>query len=167
MSRRYGYVGPAEVAEGAESATTGFSVRDPGSLAAWVQELDDCDGESVTVTFVVLVDGEVRVAPRRSEHVDCARGADVIAAGECTLRVRPRVEVAWASNQSTGYCPEPECWRAAREAWRAVGIACPDELSASYVFRRCEGCGERNLVKEGWFECALCGQELPRVWNFG
>jgi uncharacterized Zn finger protein (UPF0148 family) len=34
------------------------------------------------------------------------------------------------------------------------------------VFRRCGACGERNLVKDGDFACAICGAELPRTWNF-
>lgn len=33
--------------------------------------------------------------------------------------------------------------------------------------RLCLGCGERNLVKDDWFECAMCGAELPALWNFG
>jgi hypothetical protein len=33
------------------------------------------------LTFVVTLDGYLRLAPRRSEHVDCAAGQDVLAAG--------------------------------------------------------------------------------------
>jgi hypothetical protein len=41
-----------------------------------------------------------------------------------------------------------------------------------YGFRRrddgwtCTAC-ERNVVKDRWFECQVCGAELPQAWNFG
>jgi hypothetical protein len=34
------------------------------------------------------------------------------------------------------------------------------------MFRRCEKCGERNVVKEGWFVCGVCRTDLPAKWNF-
>jgi hypothetical protein len=27
-------------------------------------------------------------------------------------------------------------------------------------------CHERNVVKDGYFVCAICGGELPSPWNF-
>ena len=27
-------------------------------------------------------------------------------------------------------------------------------------------CGERNVVKDGWFVCQVCGGDLPESWNF-
>jgi len=27
--------------------------------------------------------------------------------------------------------------------------------------------GERNVVKDDYFTCAVCGGELPAWWNFG
>jgi transcription initiation factor TFIIIB Brf1 subunit/transcription initiation factor TFIIB len=33
-------------------------------------------------------------------------------------------------------------------------------------FRRCPACGERNIVKDDWFVCGVCGADLPTVWNF-
>ena len=32
--------------------------------------------------------------------------------------------------------------------------------------RHCEGCGERNVVRDGWFVCGVCGADLPAEWNF-
>src|SRR5207237_1063019 len=37
----------------------------------------------------------------------------------------------------------------------------------AFVFRKCEGCGATNVVKENWFYCALCECALPLEWNFG
>jgi hypothetical protein len=33
-------------------------------------------------------------------------------------------------------------------------------------FRRCDACGQRNIVKDDDFTCAICGGELPATWNF-
>jgi hypothetical protein len=37
---------------------------------------------------------------------------------------------------------------------------------AEVMFRRCVKCGERNVVKGGWFVCGVCEAELPQQWNF-
>jgi hypothetical protein len=75
-----------------------------------------------------------RPAPRarRSEHVVCAGGGLVRAAGELRFELRHgSVVVAEASNQSTGYCPEPQSWTA-----RAARI-CP--FAGIFDNRRCYG----------------------------
>src|SRR6266542_3004531 len=60
-------------------------------------------------TFVVSLDGK----PRRSEHVDCAAGQPVRAAGEVLFaRDGTGWSVSEISNQSTGYCPDPDSWPA-------------------------------------------------------
>jgi hypothetical protein len=70
------------------------------------------------------------------------------------------------SNQSTGYCPEPASWPAVARALDAAGIAHPGRFTVAVIFRRCDACGERNLVKDDWFECAICGAPLASEWNF-
>ena len=40
-------------------------------------------------------------------------------------------------------------------------------FSAEMIFRRCPKCGATNVVKDGWFECAVCRAELPSEWNYG
>jgi hypothetical protein len=47
-----------------------------------------------------------------------------------------------------------------------IGIAHPGRFTTEVVFRRCEKCRERNVVKDGWFRCGVCGAELPGEWNF-
>ncbi len=136
----------------------GSVVRCAGDLAVFVE------GESTTLTFVIDEDGALRVAPRRSEHVACARGRPVLSAGELTID--RSLAVAFASNQSTGYCPEPDSWPAVARALDELGVKHPRGFSFEATFRRCERCGERNLVKDQVFECAICGAELPRTWNF-
>ncbi len=119
------------------------------------------------VTFVVDEAGFLRVAARRSEHVACAGGGPVLAAGEITFRLnRGSVETEEVTNQSTGFCPEPESWSAVAEALSRAGISGPACYTTEFIFRLCEGCHQINLVKEQIFECAACGSDLPMAWNF-
>ncbi|WP_197698917.1 hypothetical protein [Micromonospora inositola] len=69
------------------------------------------------------------------------------------------------TNQSTGYCPDPDCWTAVGEALDGLGLN-PGDFSVKIVFRRCLSCGERNIVRDGDFTCALCDSALPTLWNF-
>ena len=75
------------------------------------------------------------------------------------------VEVLSVSNQSTGFCPEPESWPAVEAALRRAGLARPGGFSPACVFRRCVRCGGLNLVKGGLFECAVCEAALPEEYN--
>ena len=75
--------------------------------------------------------------------------------------------VAEVSNQSTGFCPEPESWPAVAVALDRAGIAHLGGFTLAVAFRRCPSCGERNVVKDGWFACGVCGADLPADWNFG
>jgi len=118
-------------------------------------------------TFVVALDGRLRLAPRRSEHVALAAGRDVLAAGEMTftheVAVRSVLEV---TNQSTGYCPDAICWMAVSRALERLGLEHPGDFTTKIVFHLCSSCGERNIVRDGDFTCALCDAALPLYWNF-
>jgi hypothetical protein len=116
-----------------------------------------------TFTFVVTNDGVLRVAPRHAEHVVCAGGDEVLSAGE--IRVE-RGRVVSISNQSTGYCPEPESWPCVAAALDRAGIAHTGGFTDVMSFRKCVDCGQRNIVKDGDFACAVCGAPLPSRWNF-
>jgi hypothetical protein len=121
----------------------------------------------IAVTFVVDRQGCLRVADRGSEHIACAGGEPVLSAGELFLRRGDEeLKVVEASNQSTGFCPEPESWTAVAAALDRLGIAHPGRFTLALTFRRCPACGERNVVKEGWFVCGVCGADLPQAWNF-
>ena len=166
----YPYVGPAHLAKLASSTSSRLHVADAATLRDWIaQQPDGHPDGTLTVTFVVLPDGPW-VADRNSEHIACARGAPVYSAGEMTFaldRRRRTVEVVYVTNQSTGYCPEPASWPAVAAALDASGVAHPGGFSAEMTFRRCPRCGSTNIVKDGWFECAVCGADLPAEWNYG
>jgi hypothetical protein len=76
------------------------------------------------------------------------------------------VEVAEVSNRSTGFCPEPESWPDVAAALDRIGVAYPGGFTREIVFRWCEHCRERNIVKDGWFVCGVYEAELPAIWNF-
>ncbi len=168
MSRLYSYVGPAEIKARVAGAPAGTPIRSAADLLAWARAGGHAGPDAlVAATFVIDARGDLRVADRRSEHVACAGGGPVLSAGELFLRVAGgRVEVAEASNQSTGFCPEPGSWPAVAAALDRLGVPHPGRFTTEVVFRRCEKCGERNAVKDGWFVCAVCGAELPAGWNF-
>ncbi len=161
----YFYVGPADLLDDGRRAPGGSILSDRAALRRWcASEEAEVESACVVATYVVDEDGSFVVAARRSEHVSCARGRPVRAAGEVFFDGESVVAI---TNQSTGYCPDPDCWSAVVAALDAADIAHPTDFTTSFHFRRCEVCGERNVVKEGVFVCAICDADLPAAWNFG
>lgn len=168
MPKTYRYVGPKKIADRVLTAAAGIRVESPKDVLQWIrqtgQELNAAG--DVTATFVIDEAGWLPIADRRSEHVACSGGQPVRSAGEMTFTVTPRdVRVPWVTNQSTGYCPEPESWPAAREALERAGYAAPDGFSQEILFRRCPQCGSINIVKDQIFACGVCSTALPEDWN--
>lgn len=165
-SRRYRYVGPAEIRAAVRPGSEGTLIGSPDDLAAWLAGRGE-EERAEPFTFVIGLDGVLRLAPRRSEHVACAGGAPVLSAGEIAFsREDGRWAVSEVSNHSTGYCPDPESWPAVAAALDRAALPHPGGFTGPVVFRSCPRCRERNLVKDGDFVCAVCGAELPRAWNF-
>ncbi|MDQ0942651.1 hypothetical protein [Streptomyces sp. V1I1] len=104
----------------------------------------------------------------RSQHVACAGGGGGFALGEGEIAFS-RGGNGWAisevGNQSTGCCPDLDSWPAVAGALDRVGLGRPDGFTCEVVFRRCAGCGEVSVVREGDFVCVFCGGELPASWN--
>lgn len=159
---RFTYVGPADVRDRAPVTVGAVVVDTAETLGGWLAGLRPAE-RSEPVTFVVRPGHVLVLGPRRSEHVALAEGREVLAAGELTFD-GPRV--CEASNQSTGYCPDPDCWPAVARALDRAGIPHPGHFTTGITFRRCEGCDERNIVRDGDFTCALCAEPLPATWNF-
>jgi hypothetical protein len=168
--RKYKYVGPAEIRAKSVGRPAGRDICSPADVLAWIRESGQTvgPGEPVAATFVIDPGGRLLIADRRSEHVACAGGGDVLAAGEVFFAAEGRntVAVAEVTNQSTGYCPEPSCWDAVAAAFDRIGLGHPPGFTTECVFRKCVSCGARNIVKDGWFYCDVCGQPLPTEWNF-
>jgi hypothetical protein len=168
VERLYHYVGPEGIRLRAAAAPRGRPIGSVEDLSRW---LADNRGSltpagQVVATFVIGFDGGLYLADRHSEHIACSGGRPVRSAGEIFF-AGDGSKVEEVSNQSTGFCPEPESWGAVAEALDRIGIPHPGRFTTELTFRRCPACGERNLVKEGAFECQVCGGELPPEWNFG
>jgi hypothetical protein len=164
-TRPFRYVGPPDLLPTAPHRPAGHPVRYADDVERWMAALGPTEQQD-PFTYVVDGDGVLRLAPRRSEHVACAGGTDVLAAGEIGfVHDGTRWTVDTISNQSTGYCPDLDCWPAIADALDAAGIGRPDGFTHACVFRRCEQCRRHGIVRDGDFTCALCGTGLPRQWN--
>jgi hypothetical protein len=85
MGRVYRYVGPADVRSLVRPDREGRRMLMPPDFEEWAAART---GEELAepFTFVVDVAGVLRLAPRRSEHVVCAGGGEVLSAGEMGFR---------------------------------------------------------------------------------
>lgn len=167
--RLYHYVGPAAIRRRVEGHAVGRVVTTPADVLAWIRESgQERDHEGlVSSTFVIDAEGRLRIEDYGSEHVACAGGGPVRSAGVAWFAATDRgLVVARITNESTGFCPEPESWPAVESALDTAGIAHPGGFERPRIFRRCPACGQRNVVKDGWFHCAVCDARLPSRWNF-
>ena len=57
-------------------------------------------------------------------------------------------------------------WPAVAAALSASGLPHPLSFTSAYIIRRCEACQSKNIVKDGVYECGVCGSPLPLEWNF-
>jgi len=118
----------------------GVPVASPEDIVRWINSTDQSPRASneVTATFVVNDEGTLLTADRHSEHVACAGNRPVRSAGEmCFALDDARVIVTRISNQSTGYCPEPESWAAVVAALRAARLEPTEGFDPRCEFRRC------------------------------
>ena len=91
----------------------------------------------------------------------------MLAAGEITFVIESQpIWVSEVTNQSTGYCPEPEAWSAVAATLDKIGLEHPPDFTTAYIFRHCDECGATNIVKDGFFVCGVCDAPLSQDWNF-
>lgn len=169
MTRLYQYLGPPEIRQASLSSPDRLRIDAPEDVQRWIAGTvrHPSPDSTVTVTFIVDLKGAIWIADQHSEHVACADGDDVLAAGEMTFQwFGKRIEVIAVTNQSTGYCPEPESWPAVAAALNRSGLAHPGDFTTAYQFRQCDACGTKNLIKDDWFVCGVCDAPLSRNWNF-
>lgn len=166
--RRYSYVGPEDLSE-IPFQTARYAITNREDVVRWAAATSGRPGvrQPMIATFIVDLEEQLWIADRTSEHIACARGQDVLAAGEITFHWDRQIPVVEAvTNQSTGYCPEPESWEVVSRVLERVEITHPDGFTTIFLFRRCPCCRMQNIVKEGWFFCSICDSELPATWNF-
>jgi hypothetical protein len=167
MTRReYHYVGPNAIRDAARMQPTGTRISGLADIRSWLNTAQTdrmYDGSSIA-TFTITLNEELLVAPRRSEHVACASGGPVLSAGEMTFN--DNLAVIEVTNQSTGFCPEPESWASVANSLDGIGLVHPGRFTTEVIFRICPMCRERNVVKDSWYYCEMCGAILPEHWNF-
>ena len=164
--RSFDYVGPKEIKARSVHAAPGVIIVSKDALLAWLRAARLSDSyDDGWATYVVDLGGRLLVAPRRTEHVACASGKSVLAAGE--IRFAADGRVTDVTNNSTGFCPAEDCWVAVQSALRAASLTAPSSFTFVAHFRLCPKCRERNLVKDDWYQCAFCDADLPTEWNFG
>jgi len=162
-ARLYAYVGSATIR--ATASPTGIPIHSAAQLHTWVSQQEHAVAGMVPATFVIDPAGRLLLAARHSEHVACAGGQPVQTAGEMFFCLRP-LRLAEVTNQSTGYCPEPESWLAVAAALDALPLPHPGRFSHALAFRRCDVCCQTNIIKDGWQYCACCDAALSKTWNF-
>lgn len=166
--RLYRYQGPQSIAQAVAGHPEGSPIRSVTDLERWMKDTNQQvkSGEVIAATFVITQEGLLCLADRHSEHVACAAGRPVRSAGEIFFAWSlAGWEVCEASNQSTGYCPEPASWLEVAAALDQIPLPHPGMLTYVVLFRRCPVCRQLNLIKEESFVCALCNSELPLEWN--
>ena len=164
--KKYKYVGPIDIRDIARTQPSGTAIQSIADLSAWLESTpteQTPDGNWIA-TFTVGDNKILRLAPRRSEHVACAAGGPVLSAGEITIDAECCVVAI--SNQSTGFCPEPDSWLVVESVLDCIGVEHPGQFTDAVVFRLCPECNERNIVKDSWYYCQLCDAKLPESWNF-
>jgi hypothetical protein len=164
----YPYVGPKEIAMYGSSDIVRVHVLSTKDILSWVHATNqqpDASG-AILATYIVNEQAEWWLTDRSYEHVACAQGTPVTAAGEVGFWLENgSLDISYVSNQSTGYCPEPSSWSAWKEACLQTDIQPPDNWSVAFQFRRCPACKSIQLIKEeDWF-CAICDTALPEQWN--
>jgi hypothetical protein len=168
--RSYHYVGPEEIRKlVAAQPSSRTHIASAADLRAWLAaaEPNPRRRDYVPATFVIDLLNQLWIADRRSEHIACAGGGDVLSAGELVFcQSGKTIEVIEATNQSTGFCPEPESWPMVAIALEATGITHPPGFTTAFQFRRCNACNSTNLIKDDLFECSVCGANLSSVWNY-
>jgi hypothetical protein len=169
MPRKYKYVGSDDIRLKVAGFPSGKRINSVRDLENWLAQTKQKPNNwgIIAATFVIDEEGYLRIADRHSEHVACAGGKPVLSAGEIFFTYSDQeIEVAEISNQSTGFCPEPESWRQVALALAQIPLSHPGKFTTEFIFRRCPACGQVNIVKERLFLCTVCGTELPEYGNF-
>jgi len=169
MRRHYCYVGSPEIAHLPADPRYRYRVEAAADVERWAWETQQVrsSAQAITATFIINGEEQLWIADRHSEHIACADGQPVLAAGEITFHWDcSGISVTEVTNQSTGYCPEPDSWDVVAAVLQRLNLAHPTAFTTCFLFRRCIHCGTTNIVKDSWWECAACQAPLSPIWNY-
>ena len=169
--KRYQYLGTQQPDQQLMQPSNRLRLVSARSILDWIKlyKPPRNPDKTVTLTFIVDLEGAMWINDRHSEHVFCANGGDVLSAGEITFEINEHeytAQIEATTNQSTGYCPQPESYEAVKSAIEATGIEHPPSFTTEFVFRLCNHCNTINILKDDWFYCGVCDRELDEFWNF-
>jgi hypothetical protein len=164
----YKHLNP-EIAKAINGTPARKQVKSSVDIVNWCKETaqkldeDNC----IITTFIIDQEETLWIADRHSEHIICADGQPVCSAGEMTFQLNGSlVSVTDVTNQSLGYCPPPETWFSVSNALNKARIPHPADFTCKMIFRQCTKCGSKNIVKDFWFVCDVCRNDLSKEWNF-
>lgn len=149
INRVYSYIGASDLNDPKLFQTERTLVATGGEFLATLQYWQRQKRYAPAIfTFIVDTDGLLWIADRQSEHIACARGGDFLSAGEITFETEDdHIIVSGVTNQSTGYCPEPESWPAVATALDGAHLSHLGHFTQEFI-------------------CGVCGKELEQEWNF-
>lgn len=161
----YNYIGPKQILQRVKPIYKGTIVKKSEDIFHWINEQNESAkiGDLTICTFVIDLNGNLLIANRHSEHVQCAFGKDVLSAGEISFLIEKQQQIFIESitNQSTGYCPAASSWAEVEKALQKIeGLNVPDGFEPSFVFSYCPNCQTRQIVKEAFYYCPSCEGEL-------
>jgi len=165
----YKYIGAEEIRQNAAHLPPGRKIISIDDIDNWIRETKQHPDKwgLIAATFVIDCEGYLRIADRHSEHIACAGGENVLSAGEVFFQQGKNVlEIAEITNQSTGFCPQPESWKDVGKSLDLINILHPSSFTIEFIFRRCCDCNQINIVKDDSFICSVCAAKLPQKWNF-
>lgn len=165
MKTHYNYIGPTQILKRVKSIYKGTIIKKSEDIFHWISQQNESvkTGDLVICTFVIDLDGNLLIADRHSEHVQCAFGKEVLSAGEIgfVLEKNNQIYVDSITNQSTGYCPAADSWIEVEKALQKIdGLNIPDGFEPAFVFSYCPICQTRQIVKEAFYYCPTCEGEL-------
>lgn len=115
-----------------DGGSSGGRISTAARFSDWIGERSAAE-PAEPFTFVFGMDGVLRPAPWRSEHVACAGGARMLSAGEIGfVRGAGRRVVSKGSNHSTGYCHDTVSWPEVARALGDVGLEHPPDSPISW-----------------------------------
>ncbi|MBI4852423.1 MAG: hypothetical protein HY819_11560 [Acidobacteria bacterium] len=169
MKKLYKYLGKEENRVKSKIESGRQLLTNQEDVLNWLKKNGHKIGENKEITATFIVDKEERmwIADRNSEHVLCAKGEDVLSAGEITFcLIKNKIMISGITNQSTGYCPEPDSWPCVSISLDKVGLQHPAFFTSVFLFRFCYHCSSINIIKDDWFFCSVCNSSLSEQWNF-
>ncbi len=166
--KEYEYVGPQKILQTIKAKYRGKVIAESEEIHNWIRANHKTAkaGDVVICTFTINLQGKLVIADRHSEHVQCAFGENVISAGEIAFVVEKKggISVDSITNQSTGYCPSPESWFEVEKALKKIpklkGLSLLKSFEPKFVFSYCPDCKTRQIVKDEFYFCLECEQEL-------